>query len=134
MIYLAAPYSAASVEIRNFRYQRAKQALFALWDEGTPAICPIVLGHEYEQRQRSGTRSAPHEFWMSMAVTQLCACTHMYVLTLPGWDESKGVEDEVRLSVLMHKSIIGYQPFAECAEVSGIDIIKEFGLWKKTRT
>ena len=129
MIYLAAPYSHDSVDKRNFRYQRAKQALFSLWSNGEPAICPIVLGHEFEQRQRAGPKIMAHEFWMSMAVTQLCACTRVYVLTLPGWQDSKGVRDEVTLASLMTKPVIGYQPFAECTEASGLDILKEFGLY-----
>ena len=136
VIYLAAPYTHDSVEKRNWRFHRAKQALFTLFDEGKPAVCPVVLGHEYEQRQRSGPKYMPHEFWMSIATAQLVACTHVYVLTLPGWDDSKGVGDEVMLAHLMNKAILGYQPFEDCEVVSGLGILKAFGLapWKELAT
>jgi len=128
MIYLAAPYSHKDVAVRNWRYQRVKQALFGLWDQQQPATCPIILGHEYECRQRSGPRHLPHEFWMVMARAQLSSCTHLYVLTLPGWEESVGLGEEVVLASGMGRPVIGYQPTNDCEEASGLEILSEFGV------
>jgi hypothetical protein len=133
VIYLATPYSSSDLTTLNWRYQRAREALFGLWDQHHPAVCPIILGHEYEQRQRTGPRSLPHDFWMMMARAQLVACTHVYVLTLKGWDESNGVKDEVLLAAGMNKPIIGYAPYEHCEDVSGMDIVKTFGGTKQLR-
>lgn len=134
MIYLATPYTSLDLPTRNWRFQRARSALYSLWDSGMPAICPVILGHEYEQRQRSGPRERPHEFWMVMARAQLSSCTSLWLLTLPGWEESKGVEAEVRLAHGMGRSIQGYAPFDKCEPVSGSYILQTFGLkpavWK----
>lgn len=128
MIYLATPYTATDLATRNWRYNRAKDALFTLWDQHYPAVCPIVLGHEYEQRQRGGPRELPHDLWMVMAQVQLVACTQVWVLTLPGWDQSKGVRDEVRLAHSLGKGVQGYAPFAQCEDYSGLEVLRTFGL------
>jgi hypothetical protein len=128
MIYLAAPYTSPDQATRNWRYQRARQALFGLWDKQQPAICPIVLGHEYECTQRTGPKHLPHAFWMTMARAQLSSCTHLYVLTIGGWDESDGVGQEVLLAHGMNRPVIGFAPFDKCADVSGAEILRHFGV------
>lgn len=135
MIYLATPYTARDLSLRNWRYNRAREALFALWDQHHPAVCPIVLGHEYEQRQRTGPRELPHDLWMVMAQAQLVACTQVYVLTLQGWDESAGVRQEVLLAHGLGKPVVGYAPFESCQQYSGLEILRTFGCTpRKTRT
>jgi hypothetical protein len=128
VIYLAAPYTSPDMDTRNWRFQRIRQALFGLWDAGQPAVCPVVLGHEYERRQRSGPREMPHEFWMVMARAQLSSCTSLYLLTLQGWRESEGVRQEVLLASGMGRSIQGYAPIDDCEDVSGFEILAEFGV------
>ena len=128
MIYLAAPYTHPSLDTRNWRYQRAKAALFELWENGEPALCPIVQGHEYENHQRGGARALPHEFWMLIARAQLVACTKIYVLTLQGWEESKGLEAEITLAHGLAKPIIGFAPNNHAQDVSGLVIMRAFGL------
>lgn len=128
MIYLATPYSDPDLNVRNWRYNRAREALFHLWDQQAPAVCPVVLGHIYEQRQRGGARDQPHEFWMVMARAQLVACTHVYVLTLPGWDQSRGVREEVLMAHGLGKGIIGYQNFPFCEDAGGVAILRTFGV------
>lgn len=134
MIYLAAPYTTPDLATRNWRFQRARSALFLLWDNGMPAICPIVLGHEYEQRQRGGPREQPHEFWMTMARAQLSSCTSLWLLTLPGWEESAGVRAEVILAHGMGRAVQGYAPFDKCEPCTGSHILQTFGIkptvWK----
>lgn len=128
MIYLAAPYTDPDIDTRNWRFQRARQALFGLWEQHVAAICPIVLGHEYEQRQRGGPKHLPHEFWMQMARVQLLSCTSVYVLTLPGWEKSKGVRDEIILASQCGRPVMGYAPFDKCQDVSGRFILQTFGI------
>jgi len=128
MIYLAAPYTHPDLATRNWRYQRAKQALFALWDAEEAACCPIILGHEYEQRQRTRPGEKPHAFWMLMARAQLSSCTRLYVLTLPGWDTSLGVREEVALAYGMGRPVQGYAPFDHCQDVSGSYILASCGV------
>ena len=63
-----------------------------------------------------------------MARVQLLACTSVYVLTLPGWEKSKGVKDEVALATACGRPVQGYAPFDPCADVSGLYIYQTFGV------
>lgn len=128
MIYVACPYSSPDLSTRNWRYQRAKAALFSLWDQQIPAVCPVVLGHEYEQRQRCGMKNLPHGFWMMISRQTLIGCTQLYLLTLPGWRESAGVREEVMLAHKLDRPVIGFPYFEQCEDASGFEILAEFGL------
>lgn len=127
MIYLSLPYTHQEWSVRSWRYHRARQALFLLWEQGTPAICPVVLGHEFEARRGKGKPPMPHEFYMRMSLNILPTCTHLLVLTLPGWRDSKGVEAEVTLAARLGRPVQGWACFDSCEEVSGLAILQEFG-------
>lgn len=52
--------------------------------------------------------------------------SHLYVLTLPGWRESKGVKAEVLFALQKQIPIIGCDILNECEDVAGYDIKKYF--------
>lgn len=126
LIYLAAPYSDPDFGVRAWRYNRVKEALWALYQAQIPAISPIIIGHEYTERSK-GTVPLPHDFWMRIARALLQGCSELYVLTLPGWESSAGVLEEVRLAWQLGKPVLGFPFFDQCEPVSGAYILGAFG-------
>ena len=99
MDYLAAPYSTGldprlsekdRAEVVFNRFYQITQAAAYLTERGhfvySPVThCAAIASH------------APmdHAFWMRHCMTMLRNCSTLYLLTLPGWDSSDGVADEI---------------------------------------
>ncbi len=125
MIYLASPYSDNNMHTRNLRFRAALRAAASLMDRGDLVISPIVYGHIAEQKME---QQWPYQYWMDWSKNMLSHCTRLYVLTIPGWRDSKGVEVEVKLAVELSKPVVGYAHGADAEDISGFDILGEFGL------
>ena len=88
MIYLASPYSAAPQA--NFELTEAFVA--CALRAGRPIFSPVVHCH---QIAIDYNLPGDFEFWKDYNFNMLRAAEEMWVLTLPGWKESKGVDGEV---------------------------------------
>lgn len=89
MIYLASPYSGTDLE----QYRRYK----ALWEftlshlkRGVPLFSPIVYGRAFESDM--GSTAAD---WLTFNDAMLERARSLWVLQLPGWDQSVGVLAEI---------------------------------------
>jgi hypothetical protein len=91
LIYLASPYTHVDVAVRQRRYENACQAVALLLKAGVFAYSPIVHTHPLTQYGLEG----PWEFWRDYDLTFLKRCSELWVLTLDGWQESKGVRAEI---------------------------------------
>lgn len=86
MIYLASPYSG------NMRYNTEASAAVAaaFMEQGEEIYSPVAHGHVI-----SKFRAFSWERWMSHCLDMLSRCDEMYVLQIPGWDTSEGVQREI---------------------------------------
>jgi hypothetical protein len=93
-IYLAQPYSSPDPEIIAFRVAEGFKATAKLMNEGHIVFAPIVHTHELGQHV-DPELSKQHDFWMRQDIAILRHATELRVLMLPGWEESKGVAQEI---------------------------------------
>jgi hypothetical protein len=104
MIYLACPYWHFDKEIRNVRHQVAnKAAAYLLYTLQEPIFSPLthnvplsnLLLKRYGLKSGHG-ETLGHEFWVKVVdLPILRKCNKLIVVTMAGWDESKGVEEEL---------------------------------------
>ena len=93
LIYIASPYSHVEARIRVERFEIAKQVTATLLKRGRHIFSPIVYSHtlavEFELPK-------DFTFWESLDYEFVERATELWVINMPGWNESKGVYKEVK--------------------------------------
>ena len=92
LVYLASPYTHPDPWVRQERYEQALAAQTRLLDRGEFVFSPIVQTHYSDMKLR---QSKDHAFWMRLALEYLHRCDALLILTLEGWQWSKGVKAEM---------------------------------------
>jgi len=92
LIYLASPYSHPSEAIRLERYFQALAFTTLKIKQGYALFSPIVYGEQ--MARHVGT---DFESWANLNDRVILACTEFWVLTLPGYKESRGIVHELKL-------------------------------------
>lgn len=105
MLYVASPYSSPIVGIEEQRYQRVRAFTERMIAQGFVAFSPILYCHPIAKRIGHKTDAAT---WMSFNMSILRRCEAMYVLCLPGWKESKGLEVELKVAGMLHMPVAHY--------------------------
>lgn len=82
----------ADLSIRRRRFWAAAKATAALLKSGTDVYSPIVHSTPIAA---CGLDDMDHEFWMRIDRPYLEWCTMVMVLTLDGWEQSRGVNMEL---------------------------------------
>ena len=90
MIYLAAPYSHVDEDTRRWRVVMASAVAARLMEAGHVVFSPITHGHLISRYMPP----KDHAFWMAQCKLFLAHASAMYILTIPGWDQSTGVAVE----------------------------------------
>jgi hypothetical protein len=97
LIYLAQPYSHPDERVRALRTELGFVMTARLMNSGYTVFSPIVHTHLLESRLRREL-AEDHDFWMKQDIAILRHCAELVVLTLPGWEESKGVAEEIAVA------------------------------------
>lgn len=124
-IFLSSPYSSPDPFVRAQRYKAAARATIALMEAGEVVFSPIVHGHAIETVAK---REFPHEDWIRLSRTLLAGASYLYVLTLEGWEVSKGILEEVRLAYSLNIPVVGYAHGPDCEDINGFTILTTCGL------
>ena len=95
LIYLACPYSDPSEAVMLERFADVTRAAAGLSAKGYVVYSPITHSHPM---RRLGRLSNDWEFWKRMDMTFLSLSNTVAVLQLPGWKESVGVTEEIRIA------------------------------------
>jgi len=93
MIYLASPYSSPIAGAHELRFEKARAAVIHFLAQGVNVFSPIVYCHEMAARSALRTDAA---FWFKFNSDMLRSSEAMFVLCLPGWETSKGVQTEIK--------------------------------------
>lgn len=91
-IYLAAPYSAPTVEEREERFITANKAAAWLMQRGHIVFSPI--SHSHPIAHHIGNHLS-HDFWLEQDFAFLVWADQLMVMKEPGWDKSKGIKLEI---------------------------------------
>ena len=95
LIYLACPYSDKSPKVEHDRFIAATICAANRMERKELIFSPIT--HSHPIRRYAGLEG-DFEFWKDFCVATLTACQVMYVLTLPGYKESVGVQAELNIA------------------------------------
>lgn len=93
LIYLAAPYNDPDPEVVQGRMTIVTYELARLASEGSVAFSPLLMHYCLN----AGIElPSDYKFWKNYCLTMLRKSDKLYVLTLPGWENSPGVQSEIR--------------------------------------
>ena len=124
-IYLASPYTTTDKFARAARYRLVCRATAALMERGELVFAPVAYGHSLEERL---SKNFPYEYWIRWSKVMLSGASRLYVLTVSGWQDSKGIGVEVKLAHELNIPVQGYAFGPDSEDVSGLDILGHFGL------
>lgn len=106
LVYLASPYTlyADTPERLEFAVDQAAKAAAKLMQAGYAVFCPVVHSHYIADHLHTDLR-LNHHFWMSQDLAILEHCDTIFVLCLPGWRDSKGVNQEITEAHRLRKMV-----------------------------
>lgn len=92
MHYVSHPYTHKNGAVMHARFVVAQEACAILALEGINVYAPVCHWHEI-----SGKHDLPTDahWWRKMNFDALNRCDGMYLITMPGWEESEGVQMEL---------------------------------------
>jgi hypothetical protein len=92
MIYLASPYSHSDPAVVQARVEAAGTCTVNLMVQGYIIFSPIIHCHDIATRLSLPT---DHEFWRRYDISMLRLADAMFILDIDGWQESKGLKEEI---------------------------------------
>lgn len=95
LIYLASPYSHESPSVMLERFDTICCVAATLMLQGFHLFCPIAHTHPIAVK---GKLPRGFDFWEQYDRKMLAACQELWVCTMDGWKESKGVTAEIRIA------------------------------------
>lgn len=95
MIYLASPYSNPDPLVVKTRFFLAEQVTAILMREGLFIYSPIVHCHALAERWSMPT---DFDYWKNYNIDFIRRSDKFLILTIPGWEESKGVQGELKFA------------------------------------
>lgn len=94
LTYLASPYSHPSAQVRLLRFNAACRAAAHLMQLGHTVFSPIAHSHPIAEYLPPELLMS-WDFWRQQDFPLLEASALLEVLTLDGWQESRGVQAEI---------------------------------------
>jgi hypothetical protein len=96
MLYVASPYTHSLGAVRKARAYCASKLTGELMRrvQHDWLFSPIAQGHEIAAHLPSNVASS-HKFWMRQCRLALAEAKTLYLLPLPGWEDSKGLQWEL---------------------------------------
>lgn len=99
IVYLAVPYSHEDPKVMEDRVKKVNvMAAFLIQNEEI-IFSPITHCHTLREY---GKLPETWDFWKNYDLEFLAQCRKLYVLTLPGWKESIGVQAEIAFAKEHH--------------------------------
>jgi len=98
LAYLASPYTHNDPGVRHLRYKEAERAMAWLMSQSIYAVSPIVACHELAIQHKLPFDA---EYWSPWNSRLFFNCDRLIVLTIDGWKESKGIEQEQKWAFAM---------------------------------
>ena len=113
-IYLAGPYSHKDERVRKFRAKMIDKKCAELINQGYCVFSPI--SHSHTLVEFLPFESRDWDFWKKQDYTHLMTCQELHVFCLPGWNKSRGVNDEIRWAVDAGMKIVFHTKWKDLIE------------------
>ena len=105
LIYLASPYSHQSGAVMRMRAtQAAIAAGYLMKEKGYCVFSPIT-----HSRPIANIYELPHnfdDFWKAQDFRHIEAADELHVLRIGGWEESHGVQEEIKYATKLGKPVL----------------------------
>ena len=95
LVYLATPYNHADPAVRQWRFEQVNRAAARLMAQGLYVFSPISHTHPVAL---VGALPPGWDYWQAYDRAILECCRALYILTLPGWQESQGIQGEIGIA------------------------------------
>ena len=95
MIYLASPYSDPDPQVEETRFRHVCAVASKLMRAGHNVFAPIAHSHPIAL---AGGLPKDWDFWKAFDEHMIRTCRFFWVLTMPGWDASRGVRIETEIA------------------------------------
>jgi hypothetical protein len=95
LIYLCSPYTHKDKEVEKERYEKVTKRLVVLTLDGHQIFSPISYWHPTAMSHKLPTH---YDFWRENCELMVSKCDELWVLTIDGWKESKGVTAEIKIA------------------------------------
>lgn len=102
LIYLASPYTHEDPAIVDSRVEEVYRKVSDLMKLGYTVFSPIAHCHDMA---KSCDLPTDWEFWNEYDKTIISRCDELWVLKLPGWQNSHGVKAEIQIAMELGKQI-----------------------------
>jgi hypothetical protein len=114
LIYIATAYSHPLSPVMTSRYWKVTEFAAAGINEGFVLYSPITHCHPMARKFKM---PKDFQFWRDFNHRMIDNCTEMVVLQLPGWEDSKGVKDEMEYCEISGKDYLTFLPESDLGEV-----------------
>lgn len=120
MIYVASPYSHPNHIIRDRRFRQTQEFIVnCLRTQGLAVFSPIVYWHSMAKEELFPTDAA---HWLSFNMNMLRRSECIFVLQIPGWETSKGMEVEMKMASALFIPRVDFdKDFVNLTEQAGAD-------------
>lgn len=95
LAYLASPYNDTDPSVMQVRYGEACRVAALMIQRGQHVFSPIA--HNVPLINAIGGLTG-REVWCGFDRAMLERCDNLFVLRLPGWEASKGVQAEIKIA------------------------------------
>lgn len=112
-IYLAAPYTmnnTAPPAMRQWRYEAVTKVASGLMQAGITVYSPVSHGYAMSHVGKVGVQTT--EWWLNHCIGMLSRASGLFVLRLPEWNKSLGVQTEIQFAEANNIPII----YIDCDE------------------
>lgn len=95
LIYLACPYTHKDPKVIQERFEAVNKLASALMSEGFYIFSPISHTHPIAL---AGNLPGGWDYWEGYDKAIISRCAGLWVFKLPGWEQSKGVQAEIKIA------------------------------------
>lgn len=107
LTYLASPHSHPDAEVREARWKAAVRAAAKLYDEGRFVFSPIAHSHHMAIE---AIIPPDFQYWRDYDRHMLTLCDSVTVLRLDGWEQSKGIAEELVIAAELRLPVTYMDP------------------------
>ncbi len=104
MIFVAAPYGNPDLMVVEVRVFQIMEYCGKLLEKGESCISAVIFGHPIIKLNKNVR--VDWKGWKALCSTLIVASTELHVLMLNGWENSIGVQEEIKLAESLGIKII----------------------------